>query len=175
VSAYEKEKGFTLVEISIVVFIVALLTALGSHMYSELRLDAKADAFVNELKLLESAARMYYYEHNGAKHGGYAEKDGDISVVSSYLPEGFSAQPNCVGGKWWYFKQPGILIVVCDYIAKEVLPIVERAMEKMIKTNPQNRDRFHLFSRGGALLTLDYALEHNGGNGEADRAVSSLF
>jgi hypothetical protein len=141
-------------------------------VYSEFRLDAKADAFVNELKMLESAARMYYYEHNGAKPG-------DTAAVSSYLPERFSFQPNCVGGWWRYWQEPGVFIVVCDHITKETKPIVERAMEKMIKANPQNRNRFSsLFERSGGF-TLDYSLEHKGDGGDGTssthKAVSSLF
>lgn len=59
-----KSKGFTLVEILIVVVILGILAALVVPQYASATDDAKKTATVDQLVKLRQAVSLYYYQHN---------------------------------------------------------------------------------------------------------------
>jgi len=55
----KQNKGFTLVEIMIVVAIIALLAAIAIPSFMKSRADARASSCVNNLRLIEHAKQQY--------------------------------------------------------------------------------------------------------------------
>src|SRR5689334_23530720 len=61
-----KEKGFTLVEIMIVVAIIALLAAIAVPGFLRARKRSQASRVINDLRLIDSAVDQYAIENNKA-------------------------------------------------------------------------------------------------------------
>ena len=58
------KKGFTLVEIMIVVVIIGLLAAMAIPAFQKVRQDSRESAVVNDARQLASAAQQYMLENN---------------------------------------------------------------------------------------------------------------
>ncbi len=61
----KKRKGFTLVELIIVVVIIGILVGLGAMLYGSATGDANTNVVKSNLKTMESAIRLYQVEHSG--------------------------------------------------------------------------------------------------------------
>lgn len=62
-------KGFTLVEIMIVVAIIAILATIAVPSFIRARKRAQATTILQELRMLDAAATMYYQETPGGPGG----------------------------------------------------------------------------------------------------------
>lgn len=60
--ARNSQKGFTLVEIMIVVVIIGLLAAMAIPAFQKVRASSQEKAIVNNLRQLASAAQQYFLE-----------------------------------------------------------------------------------------------------------------
>lgn len=69
----QKKKGFTLVEIMIVVVIIGLLAAMAIPAFQKVRETSQTKAITNNLRQLASAADQYFLEY------------GETTVLSSSL------------------------------------------------------------------------------------------
>ncbi len=58
------KKGFTLVEIMIVVVIIGLLAAMAIPAFKKVREDSKASAIKNDARQIAAAAQQYMLEYN---------------------------------------------------------------------------------------------------------------
>ncbi|EDY85280.1 Prokaryotic N-terminal methylation motif domain protein [Verrucomicrobiia bacterium DG1235] len=73
------KKGFTLVEIMIVVVIIGLLAAMAIPAFQKVRKDSRASAVYNDARQLASAAQQYMLENNVTTVSvGYS--DGDLGA-----------------------------------------------------------------------------------------------
>ena len=65
------KKGFTLVEIMIVVVIIGLLAAMAIPAFQKVRQDSRQSAVVNDARQLASAAQQFMLEQNATQvtHG----------------------------------------------------------------------------------------------------------
>lgn len=81
------KKGFTLVEIMIVVVIIGLLAAMAIPAFQKVRTDSRTSAVVNDARQLASAAQQYMLEQNVTEVTvGYTAADGTIgNALSSYV------------------------------------------------------------------------------------------
>jgi prepilin-type N-terminal cleavage/methylation domain-containing protein len=80
---YSRRKGFTLVEIMIVVAIIALLAAIAVPGFLRARKRSQASRIINDLRLIDSAVDQYAIETS--------KKSGDAVAVSdwtNYLKKG---------------------------------------------------------------------------------------
>jgi len=78
-------KGFTLVEIMIVVAIIALLAAIAVPGFLRARKRSQASRIINDLRLIDSAVDQYAIETNKASGNPVA-----ISDWTNYLKKGTS-------------------------------------------------------------------------------------
>ena len=66
---HHNQKGFTLVEILIVVIILAVLAAIVVPQFSSSTEDAKLSVLKNDLSTMRSAVEIYYHQHNSTYPG----------------------------------------------------------------------------------------------------------
>jgi prepilin-type N-terminal cleavage/methylation domain-containing protein len=90
VGLFKAEKGFTLVELMIVVVIVGILAGVSIPMYSRSAERARISEAVGALGSIRSAMRIYYaehrtYENNSFKDGERVTKGGVLYVTEAGL------------------------------------------------------------------------------------------
>ncbi len=88
----KSSKGFTLVEIMIVVVIIGLLAAMAIPAFQKVRTASQTKAILNNLRQLNSAAQQYYLE-KGAASAAYSDLVGQnqyIKTIASVAGENYS-------------------------------------------------------------------------------------
>jgi type IV pilus assembly protein PilA len=103
--------GFTLAEIMIVVVIIGLLAAMAVPAMQRLGERAKAARFVNDLRVIASAAGTY-----SAENGLWPDDEsGTLSpLLSEYLPARmYDGTPTVLGGSWdWDYNVFGVTAAI---------------------------------------------------------------
>lgn len=82
------KKGFTLVEIMIVVAIIGLLAAIAIPSFVSARTKSQTNACINNLRQIDGAKDQYALEKDGATPADMA----------ALVPEYIKKTPNCPGG-----------------------------------------------------------------------------
>lgn len=75
----KSEKGFTLVELMVVVIILGILVAIAIPIFNNVTGDAKANVCASNIRTINGAINMYY-----ANEGKYPD---DISDLSPYIKD----------------------------------------------------------------------------------------
>ncbi len=88
------KKGFTLVEIMIVVAIIGLLAAIGIPSFQKARANSVAKAKENNLRIVESAAEQYAMENALTDGATVAASDWDDYVKGGTAALNVGAQTN---------------------------------------------------------------------------------
>jgi len=83
-------KGFTLVEIMIVVAIIGLLAAIAVPNFVQARNSARSNTCINNLRMLDSAKEQYAIENNAASG---TDMTGSTAQVDDYLKN--NTMPTC--------------------------------------------------------------------------------
>ena len=79
-----KNKGFTLIELVIVMAIIATLTALATFNFSQARVRARDVQRKNELKAIQNALELY---KNDKMPQEYPAGDLTAALVTTYMPK----------------------------------------------------------------------------------------
>lgn len=80
---YNDQKGFTLIEILIVVILLGILATIIIPQVSVSSTDAKVNALKTNLGNLRSAIELYYYQHGNKYPGQYDEADGTTALTDA--------------------------------------------------------------------------------------------
>ena len=94
------KKGFTLVEIMIVVVIIGLLAALAIPAFQRVRDTARVNSFLNDIRVLEYAFEVYTLEEGSWPedvHGGVMPPE-----MEGLFSEELFTEPTPIGGIWDY-------------------------------------------------------------------------
>lgn len=81
---YKKEKGFTLVELMVVIIILAVLTGIAIPSYLALRNRARVQATRSEMLNIATALEMYAADHDAYPTGTWAVASG-LVVTGEYM------------------------------------------------------------------------------------------
>ena len=98
-------RGFTLVEIMIVVVIIGLLAALAMPAFNRVRKQARIGAFVNDLRIGRAGFEAYALEKGRWPPDG---SSGMPAEINGYISLAKFNGPTPLGGNWdWDFNQFG--------------------------------------------------------------------
>lgn len=82
------EKGFTLVEILIVVVILGILAAIVIPQFTSASIDAKESSLVSDLQAIRSQIELYKIHHNDNLPGTQAGNDFETAMTSKTDQDG---------------------------------------------------------------------------------------
>ncbi len=103
------KKGFTLVEIMIVVAIIGLLAVIAIPNFAKARTTAQQNACINNLRIIDGAKEQWALETNQAPTAACADADVTPYIKGgtmpkcpaggTYTPNALGANPSCsIGG-----------------------------------------------------------------------------
>ncbi len=110
-------KGFTLVEIMIVVAIIGLLAAIAIPNFVKARDTAQANACINNMRQIESAKEQYALENGLTTAGVVTDAQAGAYIKGGFplCPVGKAAHPYTIGAV-------GTKVVCTSGVATHVLP-----------------------------------------------------
>jgi len=88
----QNKKGFTLVELLIVVIILAVLAAIVVPQFGSSTEDAKISTLKTDLASMRNAIELYYHQHDSTYPGKVSESDGSTANDDASCPAAFLAQ-----------------------------------------------------------------------------------
>ena len=92
------KKGFTLVEIMIVVAIIGLLAAIAIPSFMKARTTSQKNACINNLRQIESGKDQYAIEHGGVTGSAIATNTADIWAALVGTNGYIKICPSCPAG-----------------------------------------------------------------------------
>ena len=96
-----RQRGFTLLEITVVTIIMGLLVAMVAPTYRQAVEQARVDMCVERLRSIWSAQRLHWLEHRSYAASLDALDDAGLLDRASFKnPEPFSFQVVAVGESW---------------------------------------------------------------------------
>lgn len=114
-----RAKGFTLVEIMIVVAIIGLLMAIAIPSFIKARATAQASGCINNLRQYDDASQIWALETWQAT-GAAAPKNKDIKPYIKLTSD--KQLPGCPAGGTYKFKKVGVEPGVTCSLGKTVTP-----------------------------------------------------
>ena len=82
-----KDKGFTLIELMLVIVIIAILAAVALPNFMGATEKARESAVTSAVKAIQTSLEMYAVDHNGT-YPSTATGNNALDAISGYLPNG---------------------------------------------------------------------------------------
>lgn len=103
-----KKRGFTLIELVIVMLIIGILAGVASFYYVKLTNDNKQIVAINNLRALKSAVQLYYFEHNMVYPEKIISDSGLNNGLDLYLDNEFLDALNNTSDPYQFFLNNGL-------------------------------------------------------------------
>lgn len=108
-----KHKGFTLLELLIVVGLIGILIAISVTSYGTIQKKSRDSRRISDLKALQNAFEQYNGDHNGI----YPTQETDITGSSTvYLPSGIPMDPQSGTKYTVQYDGDGLTYCVCAHL-----------------------------------------------------------
>ena len=107
-------RGFTLVEIMVVVVVIGLLAAMALPALQRVKQSAVSKRYINDARQIRDAVERYALENGGFPPNGIAGFD---PALQGYVPDSlYHSTTTALGGVWdWDYQQNGITASISVY------------------------------------------------------------
>ena len=108
---YPLHRGFTLVEIMVIVVIIGMLAALAIPGFRQIHRSAVSKRYINDVRQIRGAVERYTLENGAYPPNGSASM---AAVMRGYVPDSvMDATKTPLGGVWdWDYQQSGIIAMI---------------------------------------------------------------
>ncbi len=102
---FERRRGFTLVEIMIVVMIIGLLVAIAIPAFAKARREAQASAIANDFRVFDGVFQHYALETGSFPGSDWSQGDYPVGMETNWLPKAW-IQDSPINGGYYVFHDP---------------------------------------------------------------------